>query len=61
MCILSCVLIVVISTGQGLAVSSQEDVGAAEAAGELRVGVHIHSESTAGQVARSASQPSALL
>lgn len=44
----------VISTGQGLAVSSQKDVGAAEAAGKLRIGVRIHSESTAGQVTRSA-------
>lgn len=44
----------VISTGQGLAVSSQKDVGAAEAAGKLRIGVRIHSEGAAGQVTRSA-------
>lgn len=47
-------IIMVISTGQGLAVSSQKDVGAAEAAGKLRIGVRIHSEGTAGQVTRSA-------
>lgn len=61
-CFLLCFyIIIVISTGQGLAVSSQKDVAAAEAAGKFRIGVCISSESATGQVTWSAPEPATLL